>query len=61
VLIAPTQVIKLSPSSRHGSELKHAALHGAQHSDKKAKETFEDMLSKLNLTNAPDSQIRGKS
>lgn len=60
VLITPTQVIKLSPSSRHGSELKHAALHGAQHSDKKAKETFENMLSKLKLTNAPDPQMRGK-
>ncbi|KAG1771776.1 heterokaryon incompatibility protein-domain-containing protein [Suillus occidentalis] len=51
-------VIKLSPSSRNGSELKHAALHGAQHSDKKAKETFENMLSKLKLTNAPDPQMR---
>ncbi|KAG1731764.1 hypothetical protein EDB19DRAFT_1317616 [Suillus lakei] len=51
-------VIKLSPSSRRGSELKHAALRGAQHSDKKTNETFESMLSKLQLTNAPDPQIR---
>ncbi|KAG1788032.1 uncharacterized protein HD556DRAFT_1448200 [Suillus plorans] len=37
-------VIKLSPSSRHGSELRHAALRGAQQLHKKANETFESML-----------------
>ncbi|KAG2339718.1 hypothetical protein BDR05DRAFT_573204 [Suillus weaverae] len=51
-------VIKLSPSSHRGSELKHAALHGARHSDKKGNETFESMLSKLKLTDAPDPKIR---
>ncbi|KAG2148265.1 hypothetical protein BD769DRAFT_1720012 [Suillus cothurnatus] len=54
-------VIKLSPSSHRGPELKHAALDGVQQSDKKTNETFESMLSKLKLTDASDSQIQGKS
>jgi hypothetical protein len=61
VLITPPQVIKLSPSSHRGPELKHAALDGVQQSDKKTNETFESMLSKLKLTDASDSQIQGKS
>lgn len=51
-------VIKLSPASHRGSELKYAALHGAQRSDNKANKTFESMLSKLKLINAPHQQIR---
>lgn len=51
-------VIKLRPSTPHGSELKHAALRGVQHSNKKANETFESVLFKLKLTNAPDPQIQ---
>ncbi|KAG1743006.1 hypothetical protein EDB19DRAFT_1850017 [Suillus lakei] len=47
--------IELNPSSHCGYELKHAALHGAQHYDE-AIEAFCIMLSKLD--DAPDPRIR---
>ncbi|KAG2354961.1 WD40-repeat-containing domain protein [Suillus spraguei] len=49
------KVIELDPSYYIGYELKHAALHGAQHYDH-AFEAFKIMLSKLD--NAPDPEIR---
>jgi hypothetical protein len=47
------QVVGLDPSSYHGYELKHEALHGAQQYGE-AIAAFEIMLSKLNV--APDTR-----
>ncbi|KAG0695826.1 hypothetical protein DFH29DRAFT_1005099 [Suillus ampliporus] len=54
-LLDAQKVIKLTPLSYHGYQLKHAALHGAKHYDE-AIEAFQIMLSKLE--NTPDTQIQ---
>ncbi|KAJ8586318.1 hypothetical protein M405DRAFT_361538, partial [Rhizopogon salebrosus TDB-379] len=52
-LLDAQKVIGLDPSSYHGYELKHEALHGAQQYDE-AIAAFEIMLSRLNAT--PDTR-----